>query len=115
MRGTWSRCTTLFEQLPQPISVRLYDTPFCDFLDLPRFAHVDRCLVEAISERWWPTTHTFHFSDFELGLTPLDFYVLMGIEIGHLGRHPIPFDVSFEEFDSFSEQLPGLDPHAISS
>lgn len=107
MRGSWYRCMSeYFDQLPEPILDRLHASPFGEFLALPRFAHVDRCLVEALTERWWPTTHTFHFPDFELGLTPLDFYMLTGIEVDRPDRLPVPFDSSFEEFESYSAYLP---------
>ena len=109
MRGSWLRCMTqYYDHLPQPILDRLHASPFRDFLDLPRFAHVDRCLVEALSERWWPTTHSFHFPDFELGLTPLDFYMLTGIEVGRPDRVPVPFDSAYEEFQSYSIYLPDM-------
>ncbi|XP_026413057.1 protein MAIN-LIKE 2-like [Papaver somniferum] len=39
-------------------------------------------LTEALMERWWKKTMSFHFPEFELGITPLDFVRLTGIPIG---------------------------------
>jgi hypothetical protein len=40
-------------------------------------------LVEALVERWWDTTHTFHLPCGELGFTPLDWAMLTGLPIGN--------------------------------
>jgi len=114
MRGSWYKCMAEFyDHLPQPILDRLLASPFGEFLALPRFAYVDRSLVEALSERWWPTTHTFHFPDFELAITPLDFYMLTGIEVGRPDRVAVPFDSTYEEFEQFSLYLPDLPPDMV--
>ncbi|KAF6145233.1 hypothetical protein GIB67_041428 [Kingdonia uniflora] len=42
----------------------------------------DNRLIHDLIERWWPFTHTFHFPIRELGFTPLDFVMLMGISFG---------------------------------
>ncbi|KAF6137217.1 hypothetical protein GIB67_030981 [Kingdonia uniflora] len=51
----------------------------------------DNRLIHALVERWWPSTHTFYFPCGELGLTPLDFVMLMGISFGR-GR-----ELSYDE------------------
>jgi hypothetical protein len=54
-------------------------------------------IVEALVERWWDTTHTFHLPCGELGFTPLDWTMLTGLPIG-VGDPPpcIDDDYSFE-------------------
>ncbi|XP_026417221.1 protein MAIN-LIKE 2-like [Papaver somniferum] len=53
-----------------------------------KFKYADKALTEVVCERWWKKTRTFHFREFEIGLTPLDFFRLTGIPIG--GGKPIP-------------------------
>ncbi|KAL7160692.1 hypothetical protein ACSBR2_041373 [Camellia fascicularis] len=52
---------------------------------------VDLFLHGALVERWWDTTDLFHFSSIgEMTLTPYDFAMLIGLQVGVGG--PIPFD-----------------------
>jgi hypothetical protein len=53
--------------------------------------------VEALVERWWDTTHTFHLPCGELGFTPLDWAMLTGISIG-VGT-PLPYSDDEYNFD----------------
>ncbi|XP_026396082.1 protein MAIN-LIKE 2-like [Papaver somniferum] len=53
------------------------------------FANGDRGLVEAIAERWWSKTKSFHFREFEIGLIPLDWYMLNGIPTGDPSKQPV--------------------------
>lgn len=46
------------------------------------FANADRGLVEAIAERWWGKTKSFHFKEFDLGILALDWYMLTGVPTG---------------------------------
>lgn len=46
------------------------------------FKYADQGLTEAICERWWKKTKTFHFREFEIGLTPLNVFRLTSIPIG---------------------------------
>ncbi|KAF6156659.1 hypothetical protein GIB67_017795 [Kingdonia uniflora] len=50
----------------------------------------DNQVILAMIERWWPTTHAFHLPCGELGITPRDFAVLTGIDIGT--GEPMEFD-----------------------
>lgn len=54
------------------------DVSWMKFFCVGRLTNTDRQLTQAMVERWWPTTHTFHFNTFELGLTPLDFFMITG-------------------------------------
>ena len=31
-------------------------------------------LAQCLIERWWDTTHTFHIAEWEMTMTPYDFY-----------------------------------------
>ena len=46
--------------------------------------HVQRSqrLIAALAERWFNTTHTFHWSWGEMTMTPLDLFALTGIPAG---------------------------------
>ncbi|XP_026428744.1 uncharacterized protein LOC113324661 [Papaver somniferum] len=48
-----------------------------------RIKRDDQQLAYAIIERWWYRTNSFHFPNFEIGFTPLDFVHLTGIPIGN--------------------------------
>ncbi|XP_008227641.1 PREDICTED: uncharacterized protein LOC103327134 [Prunus mume] len=43
----------------------------------------DRPLLVALEERWWDTTHTFHFDEVgEMTMTPMDFAAITGLHVG---------------------------------
>ncbi|KAL7164648.1 hypothetical protein ACSBR2_040529 [Camellia fascicularis] len=51
--------------------------------------------IGALVERWWDTTNSFHFSTVgEMTLTPYDFAMLTGLEVG---SDPISFDIDVGE------------------
>ncbi|OVA12159.1 Aminotransferase-like [Macleaya cordata] len=59
----------------------------------------DKKIMEGLIERWWDTTHTFHFLKLEIGFTPLDFTFLTGISIG--SGDPPPFNLeAFADYES---------------
>ncbi|XP_043687450.1 protein MAIN-LIKE 2-like [Telopea speciosissima] len=43
---------------------------------------LDSLTVRALVERWWPSTHTFDLPLGEVTITPLDFYMIMGLPFG---------------------------------
>ncbi|KAK9912284.1 hypothetical protein M0R45_036154 [Rubus argutus] len=58
-----------------------------------RISHAgrDRQLVIALAERWWDTTHTFHFDNIgEMTMTPKDFSAITGVQV--FGR-PLEYDM----------------------
>ncbi|KAF6164090.1 hypothetical protein GIB67_017674 [Kingdonia uniflora] len=57
----------------------------------------DNRLIHALVERWWPSTHTFHFPCGELGFTPLDFVMLTGISFGR--GHELPYDERYSKLE----------------
>ncbi|KAL7207897.1 hypothetical protein ACSBR1_029780 [Camellia fascicularis] len=62
--------------------------PFCSGLIQMR---AESWLYGALVERWWDTIYSFHFSSTgEMTLTPYDFSMLTGLQVGVDG--PVPFD-----------------------
>ncbi|KAL7163727.1 hypothetical protein ACSBR2_039781 [Camellia fascicularis] len=58
---------------------------------------VSRPLLGALVERWWDTTNSFHFSTIrEMMMTPYNFAMLTGIEVG---ANPIPYDMNMGEWE----------------
>ncbi|KAL7254093.1 hypothetical protein ACSBR1_008482 [Camellia fascicularis] len=65
-------------------------------------------LLGALVERWWDTTNSFHFSTMgEMMMTPHDFAMLTGIEVG--GRS-IPYDTDMGEWEAAWIYLFGARP-----
>ena len=62
------------------------------------YAVADRSLVYALIERWWDTTHTFHFPQGKIGITPLDVTMLTGMSIKR-GRAVTYGDYGYSKFD----------------
>ncbi|KAF6175164.1 hypothetical protein GIB67_022845 [Kingdonia uniflora] len=58
----------------------------------------DNQVILAMTERWWPTTYTFHLPCGELETTPRDFTVLTGIGIEP--GEPMEFDESSTDYDN---------------
>ncbi len=55
---------------------------FGDFLNALWVEQRDRQALLALTELWWDTTNTFHFSFGEMTLTPTDFTVITGLRLG---------------------------------
>ncbi|KAF6142550.1 hypothetical protein GIB67_039514 [Kingdonia uniflora] len=66
----------------------------------------DNRLIHALVERWWPTTHTFHFPCGELGFTPLDFVMLTGISFGR--GHELSYDNRYSKLEEAEKMFPGI-------
>ncbi|KAF6149247.1 hypothetical protein GIB67_026103 [Kingdonia uniflora] len=66
----------------------------------------DNRLIHALVERWWPSTHTFHFPYGDLGVTPLDFVMLMGISFGR--GFELPYDDKYSKFEEAQTLFPGI-------
>ncbi|KAL7163584.1 hypothetical protein ACSBR2_039655 [Camellia fascicularis] len=65
-------------------------------------------LLGALVERWWDTTDSLHFSTAgEMTMTPFDFSMLTGIEVG---GHPIPYDTDMGEWEASQIYLLGICP-----
>ncbi|KAI8021479.1 Protein MAIN-LIKE 2, partial [Camellia lanceoleosa] len=67
-----------------------------------------RTLLAALVERWWDTTNSFHFSTTgDMTMTPLDFAILTGLDIG---GWPIPYDEDIGEWEAAWIYLLGARP-----
>jgi hypothetical protein len=62
------------------------------------YQNADRSLIYALIERWWDTTHTFHFPQGEIGITPLDVTMLTGMSVGR-GRAVTFGDGQYSSFE----------------
>ncbi|KAI3960952.1 hypothetical protein MKW98_019153, partial [Papaver atlanticum] len=104
-RGGWQELKTLHNIISSSHAEAKQFLDNCVFSRLFRVAikKNDQRLAECLVERWWYSTHTFHFPNFEIGFTPWDFTMLTGIPIG-MGKPP-PFskNVEKEKWESFKE------------
>ncbi|KAF6172688.1 hypothetical protein GIB67_042011 [Kingdonia uniflora] len=81
------------------------DMGFEEFCSI-KAGNSDSRLIHAIVERWWPSTHTFHFPCGKLGFTPLDFVMLTGFKFG-LGRE-LPYDEMYSKLEEAEKIFPGI-------
>ncbi|KAL7207918.1 hypothetical protein ACSBR1_029798 [Camellia fascicularis] len=67
-----------------------------------------QALLEALVERWWETTNSFHFSSTgEMTMTPYDFSMITGLRVrGDL----IPFDMDMGQWEAAWIHLLGAHP-----
>ncbi|KAF5934228.1 hypothetical protein HYC85_030399 [Camellia sinensis] len=69
--------------------------PFCTGLSR---CPARRTLMAALVERWWDTTNSFHFSATgDLTMTPFDFAVLTGLDVG---GWPILYDEDMDQWEA---------------
>ncbi|KAF6138157.1 hypothetical protein GIB67_033571 [Kingdonia uniflora] len=71
-------------------------------------------ILPALTERWWPTTHTFLFSCAEIGVTPLDFTMMTSLSIG---RYPtqVLYDDARSVLSNARQLLPNINSSHIKS
>ncbi|KAF6148155.1 hypothetical protein GIB67_011930 [Kingdonia uniflora] len=86
---------------------------FGQFMDI-RLGNSDNRLIQALTERWWPTTHTFMFPCAKIEVTPLDFTMLTSLSIG---RYPtqVPYDDAWCILFNARQFLPNIDSSHIKS
>ncbi|KAF6141814.1 hypothetical protein GIB67_031881 [Kingdonia uniflora] len=86
---------------------------FGQFMDI-RLSNSDNRLIQALTEHWWLTTHTFLFPCTELGVTPFDFPMLISLPIG---RYPteVPYDDVWSILSNARQLLPNIDSSHIKS
>ncbi|GMP54659.1 hypothetical protein CsSME_00019746 [Camellia sinensis var. sinensis] len=84
-----------YKELPDSVRYIINEASFGSFcMGLSRLI-TSWSLLGALVERWWDTTDSFHFSiTGEMTITPFDFSMLTGIEVG---GHPIPYDTDMGE------------------
>ncbi|ONI09437.1 hypothetical protein PRUPE_5G238200 [Prunus persica] len=66
------------------VKAKVQEAGFLPFLSiLGHGKKGDRPLLVALAERWWDTTHTFHFDEVgEMTMTPTDFSAITGLRVG---------------------------------
>ena len=88
-----------------------------DWVDLAEFGPfcagischpASRTLMGALVERWWDTTNSFHFSSTgDMTMTPFDFAVLTGLDVG---GWEIPYDEDMGQWEAAWIYLLGARP-----
>ncbi|KAK9267606.1 hypothetical protein L1049_010037 [Liquidambar formosana] len=76
---------------------------FGDFLNALWVEQRDRQVLLALTELWWDTTNTFHFSFGEMTLTPTDFTVITRLRLG--GRRLFYYENAHGDPHYLLEQL----------
>ncbi|KAF6151715.1 hypothetical protein GIB67_001998 [Kingdonia uniflora] len=86
---------------------------FGQFMDI-RLGNSDNRLIQALTERWWSTTHTFLFPCVEIEVTPLNFTMMTSLSIG---RYPtqVPYDGVWSILSSARQLLLNIDSNHIKS
>ena len=78
--GSPNSIGTAWRAAPDAVREFLLATPFGLFMSIiPEHVQRSQRLIAALAERWFDTTHTFHWSWGEMTMTPLDIFVLTGI------------------------------------
>lgn len=80
-RGAWFLAVTACQTAHESLRIFLDDHGFKDFLRINSFRS-KHSLVQALAERWFSETNSFHLGDCELGVTPLDWAAITGIRFG---------------------------------
>lgn len=85
-------CAFWYARLPQNVKDKIVAAGFGEFVKcLVPSGRRDRKLLIALAERWWDTTHTFHFDNIgEMTMTPKDFSAITGIPVS--GK-PLEYDM----------------------
>ena len=91
----WSGTTSLFPETRAYIR----EASFEPILNLLLERSISATLVQCLIERWWDTTHTFHIVEYEVTVTPYDFYRMTGLS----------FEVAIINLDGVSGIKLGLD------
>lgn len=78
---SWSRVQTLWKWMCLKVQDQVMGLGFGPFLSLP-VLKADKVLRMALVKRWSSLTHTFHLLMGEIGLPPIDFYMIMGLSMG---------------------------------
>ncbi|KAF6175966.1 hypothetical protein GIB67_003454 [Kingdonia uniflora] len=86
---------------------------FGQLMDI-RLGNSDNRLIQALTERWWPTTHMFLFPCMEIRVTPLDFTMLTSLSIGRY-RTQVPYDDIWYILSNARQLLPNIDFSHIES
>ena len=91
--GSRSFCKAWYDELPDTVKEKVSEAGFGKFDNVlgDEFYSRKRTVLRAVADRWWDTTHTFHFDEFgELTMTPLDFSSITGLPVS--GK-PLEYDM----------------------
>ncbi|KAI5338688.1 hypothetical protein L3X38_017960 [Prunus dulcis] len=78
-------CATWYNKaMHDTVKAKVKESGFLPFLSiLGHGKKGERPLLVALAERWWDTTHTFHFNEVgEMTMTPTDFAAITGLRVG---------------------------------
>ncbi|KAI5354592.1 hypothetical protein L3X38_007487 [Prunus dulcis] len=83
--GNNEKCALWYNTaMHEMVKAKVQEAGFLPFLSiLGHGKKGDRPLLVALAERWWDTTHTFHFDEVgEMTMTPTDFSAITGLRVG---------------------------------
>ncbi|CAL9028803.1 unnamed protein product [Prunus brigantina] len=83
--GNNDTCATWYNTaMHDTVKAKVKQAGFLPFLSiLGHGKKGDMPLIVALAERWWDTTHTFHFDEVgEMTMTPTDFAAITGLRVG---------------------------------
>ncbi|KAF6159771.1 hypothetical protein GIB67_030029 [Kingdonia uniflora] len=86
---------------------------FRQFMDI-RLGNSDNRLIQALAERWWPTTQSFLFSCVEIGVTSFNFQILISLSISRYSTQ-VPYDDAWNVLSNARQLLPNIDFSHIKS
>lgn len=87
-------------------------TPFASII-MPQYRKTDRDLYRTFEERWCPTIRIFHLFGDEMGITPLDFTMIIGVANGE--GDPLMYDNNCMSYKFIKKILPLLKEHTKNS
>ena len=95
LRGCGNRilCDKWYKELPASVKLKVAEAGFGEFVKVlgNEYSCRKRTILRALVDRWWDTTHTFHFDEFgEMTMTPSDFSAITGIPVFGM---PVEYDV----------------------
>lgn len=88
--GSWSRVLNLWKALYKKVQTKVLSMGFKPFLSTP-LLKANKALLMALVERWSLITRTFHLPMGEIGLTPIDFYMMTKLP---MGSEPPPYEIT---------------------
>ncbi|XP_042514404.1 uncharacterized protein LOC122089052 isoform X2 [Macadamia integrifolia] len=79
--GSFAEVKEWWGELPSKVRLKITQAGFGQFLSL-EVRKIDGYLIQALVERWQPSTHTFHLPVGEATVTPLCLSMLTGLKFG---------------------------------